>query len=55
MGFRLSTRTRAYIMPMSMGKASAPFIPVMKWQKIRPRERVYPYDIIVHNGGLEQY
>ena len=24
-------------------------------QKIRPRERVYPYDIIVHNGGLEQY
>ena len=21
-------------------------------QKIRPRERVYPYDIIVHNGGL---
>ena len=25
------------------------------WQKIRPRERVYPYDIIVHNGGLEQY
>ena len=25
------------------------------WQKIRCRERVYPYDIIVHNGGLEQY
>ena len=24
-------------------------------QKIRPRERVYPYDIIVYNGGLEQY
>ena len=26
-----------------------------KRQKIRPRERVYPYDSIVHNGGLEQY
>ena len=28
---------------------------LIQWQKIRPRERVYPYDIIVHNGGLEQY
>ena len=28
---------------------------MIKRQKIRPRERVYPYDIIVHNGGLEQY
>ena len=25
------------------------------WQKIRCRERVYPYDIIVHNIGLKQY
>ena len=28
---------------------------IINRQKIRPRERVYPYDIIVHNGGLEQY
>ena len=30
-----------------------PFQPVR--QKIRCRVRVYPHDIIVHNGGLEQY
>ena len=36
-------------------RPNSPFECFSNWQKIRPRERVYPYDIIVHNGGLEQY
>ena len=46
-------KSKFYLGGSDVSVAGAPWFP--PGQKIRPRERVYPYDIIVHNGGLEQY